>query len=98
MLAQPLDLLLIVGAYPYRARGFLCQRARVMINGLPAGGFFLDLGWHDYRLNVDRDLLRPGHNLIDFVFSYTDDSNWRGVNPQRKPLSVAFQNLRLVAD
>ena len=95
---QRRDARMIVRVQPYRAQGFLCERARVTINGILLSEFFLEQGWHNYQLKVPHDLLSPGDNRIDFAFAYINQANWRGMNPEGKALSVAFHNLHLSAD
>ncbi|MGH7852849.1 MAG: phosphatase PAP2 family protein [Candidatus Binatia bacterium] len=97
-LPEPRDLRMIIRAYPYRPQGFVCQRAFVTVNGALSGRFFFEQDWQSYTLKVPRDLLRPADNRIDFAFAYADNTNWHGVNPERKALSIAFQTLRLVAE
>jgi undecaprenyl-diphosphatase len=97
-LGQRRDARMIVRVQPYRAQGFLCERARVTINGILLSDFFFEQGWHNYLLEVPHDLLSLGDNRIDFAFAYVNQANWRGMNPGRKPLSVAFHTLYLSAN
>ncbi len=97
-LAEPRDLRMIIRAYPYRPKGFVCQRAVVTINGAPSGRIFFEQDWQSYALKVPQALLRRADNRVDFVFAYSDNTNWHGVNPERQALSVAFQTLQLIAE
>jgi hypothetical protein len=91
------DARLLLHAYPYRPRGFLCQRAEVAINGSFAGRIFFEQDWQRYALAIPSRLLQAGANRIDFTFVYADRSNWHGMNREGKALSVAFHKLQLSA-
>ena len=92
------DLRLIIRAYPYRPRGFVCQRALVAVNGINAGRIFFEQDWQNYALMISRDVLRRGENRIDLSFAYSDNANWHGLNAAHQELSVAFRTLQLFAE
>lgn len=96
-LGAPQSAQLLLHAYPYRPRGFLCQRADVTVNGAFAGRVFFEQDWQRYSLQVPRGLLRAGVNQIRFRFAYADRANWHGMNREQQPLSVAFHQLQLIA-
>jgi membrane-associated phospholipid phosphatase len=85
-------------AYPYRPTGFVCQRNTVSVNGRTVGTVYLEQDWNFYELRLPRDLLREKENKIHFAFSHASNLDWHGINGQRKPLSVAFDRLELVAE
>jgi undecaprenyl-diphosphatase len=87
------DARLLMRLYPYRPQGFLCQRAEIKINGAFLTQVWLEQGWQYYQIKVPKNLFRAGDNQIDFAFAYHDNSNWHGMNPERKYLSVAFNFL-----
>lgn len=97
-IAAPHDSRMRVRAYPYRPRGFLCQRADVTINGASLGRLFLEQDWQSYELKIPERLLRAGDNRIDFAFAYSDRANWHSVNREQKPLSVAFHKIQLIEE
>ncbi len=93
--ATPRQSRMLIRAYPYRPHGFLCQRANIALNGNALVAAWLEQDWQTYQLEVPAGLFHVGENRIDFGFPYSDKSNWHGMNPDQKPLSVAFHWLRL---
>jgi len=83
-------------AYPYRPQGFRCQWIKVRINDSIVETIYLEQDWNDYEVEIAKNIFRPGVNKIEFAFAYADTLDWHGLNPQRKPLSVAFDVLELV--
>jgi len=43
-----------------------------------------------------KSLLHEKENKLEFLFAHASNLNWHGVNPERKPLSVAFDLLQLL--
>lgn len=94
----PQDARLLLRMYPYRPRGFLCQRAAITINGVFLGRVWLEQDWQRYAIHLPGDRLRRGANRLDFTFVYADRTNWHGMNPERRALSVAFQKIHLIGN
>ena len=89
------DLRLLVRAYPYRPKGFLCQWAEVNFAGQSLGRIYLEQDWNVYELKLPKNGVLPGENRVDLHFPYVDTFNWHGVNPAHKPLSVAFDFIEI---
>jgi hypothetical protein len=85
-------------AYPYRPRGFLCQWADVSFAGRSLGRIYLEQDWNVYEIGLPKSWIANGENRMDFHFPYADTFNWHGVNPDHKPLSVAFDLMEVAAD
>ena len=85
-------------AYPYRPRGFLCQWSEVSFAGKHRDRIYLEQDWNTYELAVPKSWIAKGENRVDFHFPYADTFNWHGVNPDHRPLSVAFDLMELAAD
>ena len=95
-LDEPGDYSLRFRAYPYRPQGFRCQWINVTINEQFVEKFYLEQDWNEYEVRAAKNIFRAGGNKIDLAFAYADTLNWHGVNPARKPLSVAFDFLHIV--
>jgi hypothetical protein len=83
-------------AYPYRPTGFVCQRNDISMNDRHAGTVYLEQDWNTYEVRLPKSLLHEKENKLEFRFSHASDLNWHGVNPERKPLSVAFDLLQVL--
>jgi len=82
-------------AYPYRPQGFRCQWMGVRINDAFVKKIYLEQDWNEYELKITKNFFVSGVNKIDLSFAYADTSNWHGINPDGKPLSVAFNLLQI---
>jgi len=91
----PQDHLLSFHAYPYRPTGFVCQRSDLALNGRRVASVYLEQDWNTYVVRLPGHLLVHGKNRLEFRFPYSSTLDWHGINPERKPLSVAFDTLRL---
>jgi PAP2 superfamily protein len=92
------DFRLLLHAYPYRPKGFLCQWAEVNVADRSVGRIYLEQDWNTYEIDLPKESITKGENRFDFHFRYADNSNWHGVNPDHKPLSVAFNLMELAVD
>lgn len=92
------DFLLLLRAYPYRPKGFLCQWAELNVADRRVGRIYLEQDWNTYEIELPKESVTKGENRFDFRFRYTDNANWHGVNPDHKPLSVAFNLMQLSAE
>jgi hypothetical protein len=92
------DLRMLLRAYPYRPKGFLCQWMDVSLAGRNVGRIYLEQDWNVYELGLPRNHIANGANKIDFYFPYVDTFNWHGVNRAHKPLSVAFNLVEVAAE
>jgi hypothetical protein len=90
------DSLLRFRAYPYRPAGFVCQWNEVRVNGNHLATIYLEQDWNTYEVSIPKALWIEGENQLQFHFPYSSNLNWHGINPNRKPLSVAFDILQLI--
>jgi hypothetical protein len=58
----------------------------------------LEQDWNVYEIGLPKSWIANGENRMDFHFPYADTFNWHGVNPDHKPLSVAFDLMEVAAD
>lgn len=66
------------------------------MNDRHAGAVYLEQDWNTYELRLPKSLLHEKENQLEFLFSHASNLKWHGVNPERKPLSVAFDLLQLL--
>lgn len=83
-------------AYPYRPAGFTCQSIEISVNDQPIGRVYLEQDWNGYEVLLPKKLIQGGANRIGLHFAYADTADWHGVNPGRKPLSVAFDLMQFI--
>ena len=85
-------------AYPYRPAGFTCQRIDIWLNGQLVQRVYLEQDWNTYEISFPRQLVKDGGNRIDLQSAYADTTDWHGLNPGRKPLSVAFDVMQFIPE
>lgn len=85
-------------AYPYRPAGFTCQTIAIKLNDQPVQRVYLEQDWNAYEVLLLKQLVKTGTNRVGLHFAYADTANWHGINPGRKPLSVAFDIMQFIPE
>ena len=85
-------------AYPYRPAGFTCQRIDMRLNDYLVQRVYLEQDWNTYEISFPHELVKDGANRIDLQSAYADATDWHGLNPGRKPLSVAFDMMQFIPE
>lgn len=85
-------------AYPYRPAGFTCQWVELRVNGRLVQRVYLEQEWNSYEVSIPKALVQTGDNRVDLHFAHADTADWHGVNPGRKPLSVAFDKMQFISE
>ncbi len=87
------DYLVYLTLFPYSPKGLVCQQVEVKLNGKPVANLFLEKGWHSYEFRAPGKMIVPGDNVLQFSFDYDTSPKSRGLGPDPRPLSVAFDRL-----
>ncbi len=82
--------------FPYSPKGLACQRVEIRVNDDSVARLLLEQGWHWYEFRVPKAAIKTGKNDIEFYFDYADSPKARGLSPDVRPLSVAFNSLEAV--
>jgi len=84
--------------YPFAPIGPSCQRVEVTVNRVSIARLHLERGWHNYEIDVPKSAIRAGNNEIQFSFDYAQSPKSRGINPDERPLSAAFDLVEFIPE